>query len=106
VVFQPKSMSTFELQRETLRVYCRFYSLAPALRRLLKFDWMSLAIKLWGHHEARQCRRRLAGYVELTRQWARKTGQKVEIRAQRTAEDVKAAIARFDLDRLRRRRQH
>ncbi len=33
VVFQPKNMSTFELQRETLRVFCRFYSLGPVLRR-------------------------------------------------------------------------
>jgi radical SAM superfamily enzyme YgiQ (UPF0313 family) len=105
VVFQPKNMSTFELQRETLRVYCRFYSLGPALRRLFRFDWFSLVIKLWGHHEARQCRRRLSGYLEVTRQWARKTGQKVEIRALRTADDIKAAMARFDLDRLRRHRQ-
>jgi radical SAM superfamily enzyme YgiQ (UPF0313 family) len=105
VVFQPKNMSTFELQAETLRVFCRFYSLGPALRRLLKFDWFSLVIKLWGHHEARLCRNRLTDYVEVTRQWARKTGQKVEFRAQRTADDIKVAVARFDLDGLRRRRQ-
>jgi hypothetical protein len=29
----------------------------------------------------------------------------VEIRTRKTAEDIKIAIARFDLDRLRRRRQ-
>jgi len=103
VVFQPKSMSTFELQVETLRVFCRFYSLWPALRRLLKFDWFTLAIKLWGHHEARRCRRRLADYVEVTRQWAQKTGRQVELRAQRTADDIRVAVARFDLDSLRRR---
>jgi hypothetical protein len=60
---------------------------------------------LWGHHEARLCRRRLRDYVDLTRQWAHKTGQKVEFRAQRTADDIKAAVARFDLERLARRRQ-
>lgn len=122
VVFQPKNMTTFELQVETLKAFCRFYSLWPALRRLLKFDWFTLAIKLWGRHSARQCRRRMAGFVEVTRQWARgtgqrveetrqwarQTGQRVEVRARQTAEDIKAAVARFDFDRLRqlrRRRQ-
>jgi radical SAM superfamily enzyme YgiQ (UPF0313 family) len=105
VVFQPKNMSTFELQAETIRVFCRFYSLGPVLRRLVKFDWFSLIVKLWGHYEAHRCRRGLAGYLEVTRQWAHKTGQKVEFRAQRTADDIKVAVARFDLDGLRRRRQ-
>ena len=105
VVFQPKNMSTFELQAETIRVFCRFYSLWPVLRRLFKFDFFSLVIKLWGHYEARQCRRRLADYVEVTRQWAQATGRKVELRARRTADDIRAAVARFDLDRLKRNRQ-
>ena len=43
--------------------------------------------------------------MDVTRQWAHKTGQKVEFRAQRTADDIKVAVARFDLDGLRRRRQ-
>jgi radical SAM superfamily enzyme YgiQ (UPF0313 family) len=103
VVFQPKNMSTFELQAETIRVFCRFYSLGPVLRRLFRFDFFSLAIKLWGHHEARLCRRRLRDYVDLTRQWAHKTGQKVEFRAQRTADDIKTAVARFELESLARR---
>jgi len=105
VVFQPKNMSTLTLQVETLRAFCRFYTLWPALRRAMKFDWYALAIKLWGHRNARQCRRRLADYVEVTRTWAHETGHKVELRARRTAEDIKTAVARFDLESLRRRRQ-
>ena len=105
VVFRPKNMSTFELQVETLRAFCRFYSLWPALRRALKFDFFSLAIKLWGHWSARQFRRRLADYVEVTRQWAHTTGHKVELRARRVGDDIRIAVARFDLDRLRRKRE-
>jgi len=105
VVFEPKNMSTFELQVETLRAFCRFYSLWPALRRLIKADFFSLAIKLWGRHAARECRRRLAGYVEITRQWAHRTGHRVELQARQTAEDVKIAAARFHLDGLPGRRQ-
>jgi radical SAM superfamily enzyme YgiQ (UPF0313 family) len=105
VVFEPKNMSTFELQVETLRAFCRFYSLWPALRRLVKADFFSLAIKLWGRHAARECRRRLAGYIEVTRQWAQKTGHRAELRARQTADDVKIATARFNLDGLRGRRQ-
>ncbi len=105
VVFEPKNMSTLELQVETLRAFCSFYSLGPALRRLFKFDWFSLAIKLWGRHAARECRRRLTDYVEVTRQWAHKTGRKVELRASKVGEDIKIAAARFDLEGLRRRRE-
>jgi radical SAM superfamily enzyme YgiQ (UPF0313 family) len=103
VVFEPKNLSTFELQVETLRAFCRFYSLGPALRRLLRADFLSLAIKLWGFHAARECRRRLADYVEVTRQWAHKTGHRVELRARQTAEDIKIAAARFDRNGLRGR---
>jgi radical SAM superfamily enzyme YgiQ (UPF0313 family) len=105
VVFRPKNMSTLTLQVETLRAFCRFYSLWPLVRRLVRFEWFALAIKLWGHYSARECRRRLADYVEVTRQWAHATGHKVEVRARQTAEDIKQAAARFDLDSLRRRRK-
>jgi radical SAM superfamily enzyme YgiQ (UPF0313 family) len=104
VVFQPKNMSTFELQVETLRVFCRFYSLGPVLRRLFKLDLFSLVIKLWGHWEARRCRRGLRDYVEVTREWAQATGRKVEHRAKRTADDIRVAVARFDLESLKRNR--
>jgi radical SAM superfamily enzyme YgiQ (UPF0313 family) len=105
VVFRPKNMSTFELQVENIRAFGAFYSLSAALRRLVRLDWFTLAIKLWGRHSARQSRRCLADYVEVTRQWAHKTGQKVEWRARRTADDIRVAAARFDLESLRRRRQ-
>lgn len=105
VVFEPKNMTTFELQVETLRAFCRFYSLWPALRRLVKADFFSLAIKLWGRHAARECRRRLTGYVEVTRQWAHATDHRVELRARQTAEDIKMAAARFHLDGLPGRQQ-
>jgi radical SAM superfamily enzyme YgiQ (UPF0313 family) len=105
VVFEPKNMSTFELQVETLRAFCRFYSLGSALRRLIKVDFFSLAIKLWGRHAARQARRWLADYIEVTRQWAHKTGHRFEVRARQTGEDIKIAAARFDLGGFRGHRQ-
>jgi radical SAM superfamily enzyme YgiQ (UPF0313 family) len=111
VVFQPRNVTTFELQVETLRAFCRFYSLGPVIRRLLRFDWLTLAIKLWGRHWAKQGRRAMSDFVEVTRQWASQAGyrageagHKVEVRARKTAEDIKAAVARLDLDSLRRRR--
>jgi radical SAM superfamily enzyme YgiQ (UPF0313 family) len=104
VVFRPKNMSTLTLQVETLRAFCRFYTLWAAVRRALKFDFFALAIKFWGHYSARECRRRLADYIEVTRQWAHQTGHRVEVRARRTADDVRLAVSRFDLDSLRRLR--
>ena len=105
VVFRPKRMSTLDLQVETLRAFGMFYSLSAALRRLARFDWFTLAIKLWGRYHARRFRKRMDGFVEVTRQWTHETGQKVELRARRTADDIKLAVARFDLDALRRQRE-
>jgi len=105
VVFRPSKMSTLELQLETLRAFGAFYSLSSALRRLVRLDWFTLAVKLWGRYSARQYRKRMKGFVEVTRQWACQTGREVELRARRTADDIKIAVARFDLDGLRRRRQ-
>jgi radical SAM superfamily enzyme YgiQ (UPF0313 family) len=104
VVFQPKNMSTFVLQVETLRAFCRFYSLGPALRRLLRADFFGLAVKLWGYHAARKARRHLADYVEITRQWARKTGQKLEVQARQTGADIRIAAARFNHNGLHNHR--
>jgi radical SAM superfamily enzyme YgiQ (UPF0313 family) len=104
VVFEPKNMSAFELQVEALKAFCRFYSLGTALRRLITADFFSLGVKLWGRHAARECRRRLADYVEVTRQWAHETGHRAELQVRQTAEDIKIAAARFDLDGLRGRR--
>jgi len=105
VVFQPKRMSTFELQVETLRAFGAFYTLSAALRRLIRLDWFTLAVKLWGRGHTRRGTKRMAGFVEVTRQWAQETGHKVELRARRTADDIKLAVARFDLDALRRQRE-
>ncbi len=72
VVFQPKSMSTLQLQAETLKAFCRFYSLGSVMHRLVRADLFGLTIKLCGHHAARKARRHLSDYVEITRKWAQK----------------------------------
>jgi len=105
VVFRPKRMSTLELQVETLRAFGAFYSLSAAMRRLARCDWFTLVIKLWGRYHARRFMKRMDEFVEVTRQWAHETGHKVELRARRTADDIKLAVARFDLDALRRQRE-
>jgi|WetSurMetagenome_2_1015567.scaffolds.fasta_scaffold17222_2 radical SAM superfamily enzyme YgiQ (UPF0313 family) len=104
-VFEPKNMSTFELQVETLRAFGRFYSLGLALRRLTRTDFYGMAVTLWGRQATRSARRRLADYAEITRQWAHKTGQRLEVQARQTGEDIRIAAARFDRDGLRSRRQ-
>jgi radical SAM superfamily enzyme YgiQ (UPF0313 family) len=105
VVFEPKNMSSFELQVETLRAFRQFYSLGLALRRLTRTDFYGMAVTLWGRQASRNACRRLADYVEVTRQWAHKTGHRLELQARQTGEDIRIAAARFDRDGLRSRRQ-
>jgi hypothetical protein len=47
----------------------------------------------------------LAYHVEVTRQWAHKTGQRWELQARQTGEDIRIAAARFNHDGLRSHRQ-
>jgi radical SAM superfamily enzyme YgiQ (UPF0313 family) len=105
VVFRPKRMSPLELQVEAIKAFGAFYTLGSAIRRLVRFDWFTLIVKLWGYSISRERLRRLHDYVEATRRRAEAAGRRAEVRARQTADDIKIAIARFDLDGLRRRRR-
>jgi len=48
VVFTPKQMTPYELQREVLRAYARFYSKRQWLKLLVTFSFTKLLFHSWG----------------------------------------------------------
>ncbi len=48
VVYTPKNMTPYELQRETMKGYMRFYSLRQWLKYLFTFRFAMLVLQSWG----------------------------------------------------------
>ena len=69
VVYQPKNMTPYELQREMIRAYVRFYSLRHWLKYLFTFRFTKLVLQTWGYSIVRSWRKdeRNKAYVKALR---------------------------------------
>ncbi|MHB8068490.1 MAG: B12-binding domain-containing radical SAM protein [Desulfobaccales bacterium] len=47
-VFQPRQLTAYELQYETIRAMKKFYSFPSVLKRLVARDWFYVKLKAWG----------------------------------------------------------
>jgi anaerobic magnesium-protoporphyrin IX monomethyl ester cyclase len=88
VVFEPRRMTPYELQKEVLRGYMRFYSLRTSLRYIVTFQFTKqLLFHIWGWIIVRDWRkdeRNKAFIKALKRMWPRPT-PRGEARAARGA---------------------
>ena len=57
VVFTPKNMTPYELQREVISGYVRFYSLRQWLKYLFTFRFAKLVLQTWGYSIVRAWRK-------------------------------------------------
>ncbi len=57
VVYTPKNMTPYELQREAIAGYMRFYSLRVWLKYLFTFRFASLVFQTWGQSIMRAWRK-------------------------------------------------
>jgi anaerobic magnesium-protoporphyrin IX monomethyl ester cyclase len=77
VVFEPRRMTPYELQKEVLRGYMRFYSLRTSLRYIVTFQFTKqLLFHIWGWVIVRDWRkdeRNKAFIKALKRMWPRPT---------------------------------
>jgi radical SAM superfamily enzyme YgiQ (UPF0313 family) len=106
VVFRPKKMSFFDLQTETVKAYVRFYSLPRILKCLNRFDLWTMATRAFGRRVTRKWRRNNREFMENLKQLYHQAGEslsnagkgihsagvKLELRAKKTAEDIKEMI--------------
>jgi len=57
VVYTPKNMTPYELQREAIQGYMRFYSLRQWLKYLFTFRFAKLTLQTWGYSIVRAWRK-------------------------------------------------
>ena len=100
-VFKPKKMSVIDLQKETIKAMIRFYSFPQILKGLNKFDIWTMVVRAYGLWFTRKWKRSNRGFTKHLKQLYQQAGKeihsaghKLELRARRTADDVKEAFSK------------
>ncbi|MFV1951331.1 MAG: radical SAM protein [Nitrospinota bacterium] len=88
VVYEPKKMTIYELQSETLKAMNGFYSLGQILKRVVKFQMLTISLKAYGRHLTRTWIKRNKYFVDYTKSMTQ-AGKIIDLAAKKTAEDVK-----------------
>ncbi len=106
VVFKPKKMSFLDLQTETLRAMLKFYSFPQILKALNQFDLWTMVIRAYGRWFLRKWKINNIDFIEHLKHIYKQAGkeihsagQKTQLRASKTAEDIKEAFSKFWLSR-------
>ncbi len=96
VVFEPKRMSYYELQNETLRATKEFYSYGQIGRRVLRFDLFNVSLKSYGKSLANKWQKKNQYFIEYTKALTN-AGKTIELATKKTAEDVKEKFRQLEL---------
>lgn len=96
VVFEPKLMSYYELQSETMRATKEFYSLMQIARRAVRLDLFNASIKAYGHNLTKKWIKKNDYFLEYTKALTN-AGRNIELAAKKTAEDVKEKFRQLEL---------
>jgi len=109
VVFKPKGMTYWELQKETVRAMFRFYSLRRILGRLVKLDIYKMIIRAYGRRFLRKSKRANKDVVKQLKEVYHHAGhsvcdvsEKLQTRARKTSDDLKESLKHINFDRIRR----
>ncbi len=111
VVFRPKGMSYWELQKETIRAMMRFYSFGQIFNRLWKFDFWTLIIRAYGRRFVRKGRRASRDFSKQLKEYYRQAGTSVhqagaglQLKARKTSDDIRESLKGINMERIRRHR--
>ena len=96
VVYEPKLMSYYDLQLETMRATKEFYSIAQIAKRLVRFDMFNVSLKAYGHNLTKKWIKQNQYFLEYTRTLT-EAGKKIELAAKKTAEDVQEQFSKIEL---------
>ncbi len=97
VVYQPKLMSYYELQTETLKAMQGFYTIPQILKRIVRLDVFNVIIKTYGMRLSRQWERKNGYFIEYTKALT-EAGRNIELAAKKTAEDVKEKYHQLEIE--------
>ncbi|MBI5643734.1 MAG: B12-binding domain-containing radical SAM protein [Deltaproteobacteria bacterium] len=96
VVYQPKLMSYYELQSETMKATKQFYSIPQIAKRAVRFDLFNVGIKTYGHSLTKKWIKNNQHFLEYTRTLTN-AGKSIELAAKKTAEDLKEKFHQLEL---------
>jgi len=100
VVFEPKLMSYYELQSETMKATKEFYSLWQIAKRAAKFDLFNVALKAYGRKLTKTWIESNQNFLEYTQKLT-SYGRTIELTAKKTAEDIKEKFRECELSGAR-----
>ena len=92
VVHEPKGMTPIELQVEVIRAMRAFYSIWEIVKVMLRFDFVAVILKSYGHRLQVSWQKRNRSYVELIRQATASASHRLDVAARKTAEDIKEKL--------------
>lgn len=95
VVFQPKQMSPFELQVETLKAMRSFYSIPEILKSVSKLDLIGMFMKAYGRRLYQGWMTRNRYYYGVVRQMTTDTADRFNLTMAKTREDIARRIQDF-----------
>lgn len=96
VVFEPKLMTYYELQAETIKAIKSFYSVPQILKRAARFDFFNVAVKSYGHGIIRKWEKKNQYFIDYTKALT-EAGKAFEMTAKKTAEDMKEKFRQLQL---------
>jgi radical SAM superfamily enzyme YgiQ (UPF0313 family) len=96
VVYEPKLMSYYDLQLETMRATKEFYSITQIVKRLARFDMFNVSLKTYGHNLTKKWIKKNQYFLEYTKALT-EAGKRIELSAKKTAEDIKEKFNTIEL---------
>ncbi|MFH1653094.1 MAG: radical SAM protein [Pseudomonadota bacterium] len=96
VVFKPKKISMFELQKETVRAMIRFYSIPRLFACLNRFDVITMAVRSYGYRMSKKAKKATKGFQNHLKEMYQSTetglqsvSQNFQLKARKTTDDLK-----------------
>ena len=91
-VHEPKLMTPFDLQVETMRAMRAFYSIWEIIKVTVRFDFLAMILKTYGHRLQIRWQKRNRNYIQMIREATASAGLRLDTAARRTAEDIKERL--------------
>ena len=92
VVYEPKKMSPVDLQVETVRAMRAFYSIWEIIKVTVRFDFLAMILKAYGHCLQVRWQKRNRNYFQLIREATASAGLRLDSAARKRAEDIKERL--------------
>lgn len=103
VVFRPRNMNFWELQKETIKAMVRFYSIGQILRGVLKFDLWTIVIRSYGRRLVHKSKRASRDFSSQLKNLCKQAGSsmhnrgiQIQLKARKKSDDLLKSIKKIN----------